>query len=176
MTHICVGNLTIIGSDNGLSPGRHQAIIWTNAEMLLIGPLGTSFSEILIEMHTSSFKKIYLNLSSAKWQPFCLGFNVLMHTCYSINVLDNGCAYWNILPHYWTETGKSQFTIKIKKTIASLWWTFVARRIGFFYIETGPDFTHEDVRPNDLNFLHQTDKFNPRQILVDRPKPVLVLV
>ena len=25
--HICVGNLTIIGSDNGLSPGRHQAII-----------------------------------------------------------------------------------------------------------------------------------------------------
>ena len=27
MTHICVGNLTIIGSDNGLSPGRRQAII-----------------------------------------------------------------------------------------------------------------------------------------------------
>ena len=31
MTHICVGNLTIIGSDNGLSPSRRQAIIWTNA-------------------------------------------------------------------------------------------------------------------------------------------------
>ena len=27
VTHICVGNLTIIGSDNGLSPGRRQAII-----------------------------------------------------------------------------------------------------------------------------------------------------
>ena len=26
VTHICVGNLTIIGSDNGLSPGRRQAI------------------------------------------------------------------------------------------------------------------------------------------------------
>ena len=38
MTHICVGNLTIIGSDNGLSPGRHQAIIWTNAEKSLIRP------------------------------------------------------------------------------------------------------------------------------------------
>ena len=40
MTHICVGNLTIIGSDNGLSPGWRQAIIWTNAGILLIGPLG----------------------------------------------------------------------------------------------------------------------------------------
>ena len=27
VTHMCVRNLTIIGSDNGLSPGRHQAII-----------------------------------------------------------------------------------------------------------------------------------------------------
>ena len=47
VTHICVGNLTIIGSDNGLSPGRCQAIIRTNAWILLIGPLGTNFSEIL---------------------------------------------------------------------------------------------------------------------------------
>ena len=39
MTHICVGKLTIIGSDNCLSPGRHQAITWTNAEILLVGPL-----------------------------------------------------------------------------------------------------------------------------------------
>ena len=38
VTHICVGNLTIIGSDNGLSPGRRQAIILTNAGILLIGP------------------------------------------------------------------------------------------------------------------------------------------
>ena len=30
VTHICVGNPTIIGSDDGLSPGRRQAIIWTN--------------------------------------------------------------------------------------------------------------------------------------------------
>ena len=27
LTNIWVGNLTIIGSDNGLAPGRHQAII-----------------------------------------------------------------------------------------------------------------------------------------------------
>ena len=77
VTHICVGNLTIIGSDNGLSPGRRQAITWTNVGILLIGPLGTNFSEMLIEIHTFSFKKIHLKMSSGKWRPFCLGLNVL---------------------------------------------------------------------------------------------------
>ena len=44
-----INDLTIFGSDNhnGLSPGRRQAIIWTNAGILLIGPLGTNFSKIL---------------------------------------------------------------------------------------------------------------------------------
>ena len=50
VTHICVSKLTIIGSDNGLLPGRHQAIIWTNAEILSIGPIGTNFSEISIKI------------------------------------------------------------------------------------------------------------------------------
>ena len=76
-THICISKLTIIGSDNGLSPGRHQAIIWTNARILLIGPLGTNFSEILIKIHTFSFKKMRLKMSSAKWRPFCIGLNEL---------------------------------------------------------------------------------------------------
>ena len=75
--HICVGNLTIIGSDNGLSPGRRQATTWTNVGILFIGPLGTNFSEMLIEIHTFLFKKIHLKMSSGKWQPFCLGLNVL---------------------------------------------------------------------------------------------------
>ena len=59
MTHICIGKLTIIGSDNGLLPGRHQAIIGTNAGILLIGPLGTNLSEILIGIQTFSLKKIH---------------------------------------------------------------------------------------------------------------------
>ena len=75
--YICIGKLTIIGSDNGLSPDRRQAIIWTNAGLLLIGPLGTNFSEILIKILTFSFKKMRLKVSSAKWRPFCLGLNVL---------------------------------------------------------------------------------------------------
>ena len=45
VAHICVGKLIIIGSDNGLSPERRQAIIWTNAGVSLIGPLLTNFSE-----------------------------------------------------------------------------------------------------------------------------------
>ena len=59
-THICVTRsqwvkLTIIGSDNGLSPDRCLAFIRTNAGILLIGPFGTYFSEILIEIHCHIF-------------------------------------------------------------------------------------------------------------------------
>ena len=77
VTHICVSKLTIIDSDDGLSPGRRQAIIWTNAGIMLLGPLQTKFSEILIKIHTSSFKKMHLKMSSGKCRPSCLGLNVL---------------------------------------------------------------------------------------------------
>ena len=78
VTHICVSKLTIIGPDNGLSPGRRQAIIWTNAAELLIQTLGTNFSEFFSEIHALSFKKMHLKMLSAKWHPFCLGLNVLL--------------------------------------------------------------------------------------------------
>ena len=74
---MCVNELTIIGPDNGLSPGRRQAIIWTSAGILLIGSLETNFSEISIEIHTFSFKKMRLKMLSAKWSSFGLGLNVL---------------------------------------------------------------------------------------------------
>ena len=83
--HICVGNNTIIGSGNGLSPARRQAITWTNVGILSIGPLGTNFSEMLIEIHTFSFKKIHLKMSG-KWRPFCLGLNVLTNCCQFIRI------------------------------------------------------------------------------------------
>ena len=77
VTYVCVSELTSIGADNGLAPARRQAIIWTNAGILLIGPSETNFSEILFEIHTFSFKKRHLKMSSGKWGPFCLGLNVL---------------------------------------------------------------------------------------------------
>ena len=96
VTHICVSKQANISSDNGLSPGRRQAIIWTNAGILLIGPLGTNFSEMLIEIYRVSLKKCiwkyhlyngghferlglwpnrYLNFSLIKSEvwPICLG-------------------------------------------------------------------------------------------------------
>ena len=78
VTHICVSKLIIIGSDNGLSPERRQAIIWTIAGILLIETLGTNFSQISSEIHTFSFKKMHLKMSSGKCRPSCLGLNVLM--------------------------------------------------------------------------------------------------
>ena len=75
---MCVGKLTITDSDNGLLPARRQAIIWTNAGILLIWPLRRNFNEILIGIQTFSFKKMHLKMASAKWRPFCLGLNVLI--------------------------------------------------------------------------------------------------
>ena len=54
---ICVRNLTIIGSDNCLSPGRRHAIIWTDAGILLIGPSKTDFNEI-IHFHSRKFENV----------------------------------------------------------------------------------------------------------------------
>ena len=78
VTHICVSILIIVGSDNGLSPDWCQAIIWTNAGILLIGPLGTNFGEILFAIYKFSFKKMHLKMLSGKWLPSCLGLNVLI--------------------------------------------------------------------------------------------------
>ena len=77
VTHICFSKLIIIGSDNGLSPGWRETIIWANAEILLIGPLGINFSEILIKIHIFSFKKMHMKMLSGKCQPICLSLNVL---------------------------------------------------------------------------------------------------
>ena len=78
----------IIGSDNGLSPVRRQAIIWTNAGSLLIGPLATSFIEIWNKIKQFSFTKMRLKMSSGKWWPFCLGRNVLNHMFISKHTVD----------------------------------------------------------------------------------------
>ena len=98
VTHICVSKLTFIGSDNGLSPDRRQVIIWTNAGLLLIGPLGTNFSEILIEIVTFSFKKMRLKVSSAKRRPFSLGLNVLKLSTtflFSLNFIPYSDVYFS---------------------------------------------------------------------------------
>ena len=69
VTHICVSKLNSISSDNGLSTGRCQAIIWTNAGILSNYTFGTYFSEILSGIHTFPFTNMHLKMS-AKWRQF----------------------------------------------------------------------------------------------------------
>ena len=104
--HICVSKLTIIVSDNGLSPGRRQAIIWTNTGILLIEPYGTNFSEILIAILTFSFTKMSLKVSSAKWHPFCVCLNELIWI--KLTTLEQHCTVYRKAtdqtvppPHRW---------------------------------------------------------------------------
>ena len=79
------------GSDNVLSPIRRQAIIWTNAGILLIGPLGTKSSEMLFEIHTFSFKKVHLKVLFSKWRSFCPGVDEL--TRIELGTYLYGCFY-----------------------------------------------------------------------------------
>ena len=72
MTHICVGKLATIASDNGLSPGRHQAIIWTNAGILLIWSLGTNFSEFKISIEENAFENIVCEMAAIVSRPQCV--------------------------------------------------------------------------------------------------------
>ena len=69
MTHIYIDNLTIIGSGNGLSPGRRQAIIRTNAGILSTGLLGTNLSESLIEILAFSFME--MRFCHFVWASMC---------------------------------------------------------------------------------------------------------
>ena len=104
VTQKCVSKLTIIGSDNCLAPDRWQAITWTNAGILLIGPSGTGFSEILIEIHTFSFKKIHLEMVANLSQPQCvkpsylyiMGIPLLIRQYLYIEIRCC-CLHWNIL-------------------------------------------------------------------------------
>ena len=88
-----VSKLTITDSDNGLSPDRRQAIIWTNAGLLVIGPLGANFSGMLIEIYRVSVKKHAFENVVWQWPPFCLGFHVLTRLLYIIGIVwFGGCC------------------------------------------------------------------------------------
>ena len=120
VTYICADNLTIIGSDNCLSPGWCQAIIWTNAGILKIEPLKTNSSEISIKILTFSLKKMYLKMSAKKWRPSCLALNVLKHGSRSRG---NYLMIWNIcIDFYWYPILTSQ---QKRELIHFLWYIHV---------------------------------------------------
>ena len=105
-----------IDSNNGLSPGLCQAIIWTNAGIFLIGLWGTNFSEILVEIYSFSFKKMHLKMSSGKLRPFSLGLNVLTKIKY-ISIFYN---FSTLLRSFFAE-GKTPSLLLSQNH--GCWWT-----------------------------------------------------
>ena len=99
--------------------GRCQAIIWTNAGILFV--FKQNFSEIFIEIKEISFKKMYLQVPSAKWWPICLSLNVLklmqsqyLPAFYIIAIHWNGTGIWN--PPLWRRCRKNIDYIRW------IWW------------------------------------------------------
>ena len=77
VTHIGVIKNTNIASDNGLSPVGAKPFSESILPYCQLGPEEHISINVLSEIRKFSFKKIHLNRSSAKWQPFCLDLNVM---------------------------------------------------------------------------------------------------
>ena len=88
---MCLSKLTIIASDNGLSPGRCHAIIRINAGILLIGALRNIFQWNLTRNSHILIHEMLLKLSSAEWRPFRHGLNVLSNYIH--------IKLWNVITH-----------------------------------------------------------------------------
>ena len=94
VAHICVVNLTTIGSDNGLSPGRRQAIIWTNAGILLFGPLGSKQWNLnrnwYILSQENAFEIVVCEIAAILSRPQCVSTTWIslhpnfIHVCHRI--------------------------------------------------------------------------------------------
>ena len=156
MTHICVANLTIIGPDNGLSPGRRQAIIWTNAGILFIGPWGTNLSEVLIGIQTFSFKKMLLKMSSAKWRPFCLGLNGLTHR------LMGNLA---IIVIVWFSGSYDLFSDWYPSINVQAWTNLVVDPFSVFFFRPVSAHTRASSRESDAWERPDTDRQGPWQYI-----------
>ena len=103
-----------IGSDNVLSPDRRQAIMRTNAGILLIGPSGTRFSEIQIKIQKFSFMKVHFKMSyrykfvrrrqktmSYQYRKSHCGDKTVVRSSY----LHNGISYTGMMTSsYWIRT------------------------------------------------------------------------
>ena len=95
VTHVGVSKLTIIGSDNCLSPSRCLTIIWTNVGIFLIWPLAINFTETSVKIRKFLFVKMHLKISSGKWWPF----------------VSASMCWWNNTKQAENETGKRPVTM-----------------------------------------------------------------
>ena len=63
-------------------PTGHRTIVWTNNGLWPIGPWKQNCHGIWIKIQIISHRKMNLKMSSAKWQPFCFGHNLIIYTSY----------------------------------------------------------------------------------------------
>ena len=113
---ICISKLTIIGLDNGLSPGRRQAIIWINEDLLPIGTLGTNFNEIVIEIQIFLLKKMHK----------CIFFNK------NIWISKFGNVIWRMLAILsWPQCAKHQFLQSDSAHKGLICWRWLMSNLAF---------------------------------------------
>ena len=152
MTHICVSYLAIIGSDNSLSPGRRQAIIRINDGILLIEPLGTNFSEILIKIYTFSFKKMHLKSrlrNNCKFVPASM--------CQDNNTTDHTKPMLTLIPDRWNKVPSIDITpIKVA-------WQSCGLFLGFLWSQSwlGSTGTENIIHAEQVT-LHNLNTLRPR--------------
>ena len=155
--HLCVSKLTIIGSDNGLSPGRRQAIVWTIAWILLIGPLGTNFSEIskFIHFHFQGnvFENVVWKMAAILSRPQCVDITThtvmqCMGTVITYVIYGSMCdMYFHSLDSF---TGIRPNTVPVKRS-HKMWESHLV-------------VNHNKYR-DGLQYIVNTLHINPRQLV-----------
>ena len=100
--YICIRKVIIIGSDNDLSPGWCQAIIWTNAGILLIEPLGNKLQWNLNQnfyffIQENAFEHVVWKMATIVSQPQCV--NGLIN--YYATLADSSSALIRRISYSW---------------------------------------------------------------------------
>ena len=120
MTHICISKIVIIGSDNGLSPGRRQAIIWSNAGILLIRALGINFSGIrnqYIFIQENASENVVCKMASISSRSHWVNLYQLESYATELVIIRDDVMTWKRFPHYWIllENSKTHRALMVSK-------------------------------------------------------------
>ena len=117
--------MDISDSDNGLSPGRYQTFISTNAGILLTWPLGTNFSGMLKFIHFHSRKCIY-KCRLRNGMHFVSATINMLKKCYSNKINYNSsasiwCTLHNIIPDKFMSICTKQIEYYLYKDWTDVW-------------------------------------------------------
>ena len=140
-THICVGKLTTTGSDNGLSPGRRQAIIWTIAGILLIRPLGTNFSEISYQNSNTFIQHEHISQFSFISNSTITPVAEIRASHRLIIIYFQGHCCWYVA----TAGIQGLYSLSGKTSYRQISWSLEAARLGVIMIVSLSNLTGRDA-------------------------------